>query len=351
MNRPTLLLCFAFVFFSSWHASAQLDISAKMSQYRYLLYEPVSVTVTLRNNTGNHLRFVDGAYLRLELRNVHGRTMAVNYPKHYSTKEELNPIHGLFLPSGATKSLDLPIHNFCNLQKPGEYELRIRVGHPRMRNDFRSRQQLFVIQQGNEVWSKEIGVPNPDSEGEIGIRRISILVFRADDADLYMMKIEDDDYVHAVARLGPHVTGLKPQIQIDALSHIHTLVQEGPRHWNLRIFDLNGKQNTYRMYMYDGTNPRLIYDPDLGRVMVSGGRLAVDGVDFNIGGQRLSEDLAEIARGGPGAPDAPTIDDEPSSLPTAPGPPAPLRNEFISEEALNVLTAPVDTLDEVSPLD
>ena len=296
MKRSILLL--GFLCLLGFQASAQLDISAKMSQYRYLLYEPVTVTITLRNNTGNHLRFVDGAYLRLEVLNTHGRELEINYPKHYSTKEELNPIHGLFLASGATKSLDLPIHNLCNLQKPGEYELRVRVGHPRMRTDFRSRQELFVIQKGNEVWTKQVGVPSPDSEGEIRTRDVSILVFRADDGDLYMLKIEDEDYVHAVARLGPHVTGLKPQIQIDARSHIHTLVQEGPRQWNYRVFDIRGQQQSYRMYIFDGSNPRLIYDPDLGRVMVSGGRLAIDGVDYNVGGSRLPEGVEEIAQTG-----------------------------------------------------
>jgi hypothetical protein len=344
MNRPTLFLGFLVLF--AWQASAQLDISAKMSHYRYLMYEPVVVTVTLRNNTGNHLRFVDEAYLRLEVRDTHGRELAINYPKHYSTKQELNPIHGLFLASGATKSLDLPIHNLCNLQKAGEYELRVRVGHPRMRSDFRSRQQLFVVQQGNEVWSKEVGVPNPDSEGEIQTRRVAVLIFRADDGDLYMMKIEDDNYVHAVARLGPHVTGLKPQIQIDARSHIHTLVQEGPRQWNYRVFDVGGHQQSYRMYIFDGSNPRLIYDPDLGRVMVSGGRLGIDGVDYNVGGSRLSQDLADAAQGTAGTPV-----EEPSASPQPPESPAPLRNQFISEEALNVLTAPVDTLEEVAPLE
>jgi hypothetical protein len=347
MKRRLFLLCFAFVFCASWEASAQLDISAKMSQYRYLLYEPVAVTVTLRNNTGNHLRFVDEAYLRLEVRDTHGRELEIQYPKHYSTKTELNPIYGLFLSSGATKSLELPIHNFCNLQKAGEYELRIRVGHPRMRSDFRSRQERFVVQAGNEVWSKDVGVPNPDSDGEINTRRISLLLFRADAGDLMMMKIEDENYVYAVARLGVHLSGLKPQVQVDALSHIHTMVQEGPRQWNYRVFDIGGRQNTFRMYIYNGTNPRLIYDPDLGRVMVSGGRLAVDGVDFNVGGQRLPDELAEIARGTPNS----TTNDSASGPPTPPEAPAPLRNQFISEDALNVLTAPVDTLEEVAPLD
>ena len=72
-------------------------------------------------------------------------------------------------------------------------------------------------------------------------------------------------------------------LSIDARSHFHFLTQTQPRLFSYWIFDPNGKIKKTAHYMVDPAFPipRMIRDPDIGRVMVVGGVRAKEGVDYN----------------------------------------------------------------------
>ena len=115
------------------------------------------------------------------------------------------------------------------------------------------------------------------------MRTCSINVLHQTNGELlYYLKIEDDEYVHSIVRLCPKIFGIDPQVEVDALSRIHTLLQILPRLFKYRIFDLNGKLKQETTYLYHATQPRLMLDQEFGMVKVTGGRIAQDGIDYNV---------------------------------------------------------------------
>lgn len=258
---------------------AQLGLQVECERYRHLAYEPVELSVKVRNYSGNPLNFGAGGSMVLTVRH-NGKIL----PSSLSQELGKNPIHGLTLPAGGEKTLDLQINNFAPIQKAGEYEAVLMVGHERLPNAYRSRPTRFSVEVGASVWERSVGVPRPNSDGPIRTRKISVVRFRGDDGAMFMLRIEDASYVYAVRPLGASIIGVKPEGEIDARSFIHTLVRTAPRQFDYRVFDLSGTQKDHKIYLYEGSNPRLVRDPDLGRVMVAGGRQAVEGVDYNLQG-------------------------------------------------------------------
>jgi len=87
--------------------------------------------------------------------------------------------------------------------------------------------------------------------------------------------------VYGITRLGPRIGGAVPSCDVDAMSNIHTLIQVCSRFYSYRVYDHAANLLQDKYYKSEKTLPRLTRDPEVGRVMVTGGRAAVPGVDFN----------------------------------------------------------------------
>ena len=278
--KKLICLIAVFVVMIPFDIYGQVSLSLSTDRERYIRFEPIEVTVSLKNYSGQNLYFDGtqrdgGGYLEFNITNTAGkRVLQIN--------QDLEPARDLVLLPGATKSVTLIISTFFDLQSEDDYELRVRVGHRRFEHDFLSKPIRFQVRGGVEVWSRVVGLPNLMSRERIETRKCSLNTIHYDDGDRYFLRIEDDNYVYATLRLGPRVLGFTPQCEADALSRIHTLIQTAPRLLNYRIFDLTGdiKHNNY--YVVEGSLPALSRDPDLGTVTVKGGRKAKEGVDFNV---------------------------------------------------------------------
>ncbi len=259
-------------------ANAQITVDVSTEFERYIAFEPVRVTVTLKNISGQTLYFgedaTDGGHLIFEIKNLKGIPVS-------TSGKEFDPIANLVLSPGVVKTLVVPISDYFVLQEEDDYHLTARVGHPRLSSDYLSTPKLFQVRDGIEVWAHDVGFPGIEGDGPISTRRCTLNMFHHGDGDFYYLQIEDHDYVYAVARLGPRVQGIRPQCDIDALSRVHTLIQAAPRLFRYRVFDLNGDLKMDSVYIVENTMPRLINDPDVGRILVYGGKIAVDGVDYN----------------------------------------------------------------------
>lgn len=270
--------------------SAQVSLTVEADRERYIAYEPVEMTVTVRNDTGNRLYFGEkGEYgaLRLVVTNLRGEPVGTLTGK-------VNPAAGLLLPTGARKSITVPINSYFNVKAHGDYEVRARLTHRRLPTDFLSERVFFQVRDGAPLWERTVGMPvSTDSAQVIPMRHCSVNVFHSDGRDICFLRIQDDDYVYATVRLGPRVKSVDPQCEVDARSRIHILMQVEPRFFRYLVYDLNGELEKKAVYMAELSGPQklfitrddvphLIRDPDIGRVMVSGGRVAVDGVDYNI---------------------------------------------------------------------
>jgi hypothetical protein len=278
MHRPYLYVALFLVIGSSVNVCGQLSLGVKAAKQQFIQFEPIEIEVTIRNYSGETLTFTTDDAI--------SGGLAFNITDKQSDLVEarsksFNPASGLILPPGSTRRMVLAINQHFDLQQPTDYELIARIGHRRLKYDYKAEPVRFKVRAGNQVWHRQIGVPGGRVNDEIPIRDVSINMFHGDDGDLFYLKIEDENDVYAVIRLGPRVQGIQPQAEIDALNQIHVLVQMAPQMFSYQMIDLAGKIKQNKLYTVGRSMPRLIRDPDVGRVMVIGGKLAVDGIDFN----------------------------------------------------------------------
>ncbi len=267
------------ILFSVFSGFSQISISISTDQHRYISFEPIKVTITLRNYSGHSLHFGDsvneGGYLKFHIKSSKGNEIQ-------PVEGEFNPVSNLVLSAGIVKSITLSLTNYYALQGHNDFEMRARVGHRRLATDQISNPIYFQTRIGRSIWTRTVGLPAVSDGNFIQTRTCSINVFNMNKGDIYYLKIEDEDYVHSVVRLGPRIIGIQPESDIDALSRIHTLVQTVPRLFKHRVFDINGNLKQETAYIYESTQPRLVRDSEFGTIRVQGGKIAQEGIDYNI---------------------------------------------------------------------
>ena len=277
-HRIPLKLALLLVAFGSPFSLAQIAIGLRSDRTKYLRYEPVNLEVILRNYTGNTLVFglnPKEGFLRFRIKRPDQRPVL-------PLGVERNPASGLILGAGETKTLTITINTLFDMKRPGIYEIRVVVGHPRLANDYLSDAVTLEIREGTTLISRRIGIPTSNSTASIQYRDVHFLLFHGDKGDIYCLRVEDAKNVYGVVRLGPHIAGVEPQMDVDAVSNIHVLFMTRPRLFVYRVYDydLNLKEDRY--FALDSTLPRLVRDPELGQVRVRGGRPAVEGVDYRL---------------------------------------------------------------------
>ncbi|MFM1547883.1 MAG: hypothetical protein ACKJSG_00650 [Lentisphaeria bacterium] len=264
----------------------QIAVTVSTDSNRYIQYEAIDVKVTLRNYSGETLSFNRDSEISGELKfRIQDKDKNLLEP----LSQSFNPAVGLVLPPGTTRELSLPINQFYDLQDDKEYELVARIGHRRLRDQYESKPCRFRVNSGSRVWHQQVGSPSRSPEEAIAVRDVSINMFDGERGDLFYLQIEDKNLVYAVIRLGPRVQGIEPQAEVDALNQVHVLVQIAPELFRYRMIDLDGKVTQSKLYTIGRVMPKLIRDPDIGRVMVTGGKVALDGVDYNIRAVPLGE--------------------------------------------------------------
>ena len=277
-------LGFAALSLQTFECSAQIGITLATDRRKYMRYEPIRARILLRNYSANTLVFSGEAankgYLLFDIETA-------DQMGTRATDPAVNPVADLILGAGETRQLVLVLNNLYNLQKEGVYRITAQIGHPRLPNDYKSKTVTVEVRDGAAVWSRTVGLPAVGVAAPIKSREVSLLAFHEDPGDLYCLRVEDDEMVYGVVRLGARLGGAEPDCDMDAVSNVHTLLQVRPRLYAYRVYDYNVKLKQEKYFIPEGESlPRLARDPDIGRIMVTGGRVAVEGVDYEVLGAR-----------------------------------------------------------------
>lgn len=259
-------------------ARAQLGIALSAGESKFLRYEPVELTVTLRNYSGNTLTFgEEGAnrgYLFFQLDRHDGRRVRELRP-------EGNPVVGLVLNAGETKALTVPLNDLFDLHAPGSYTAKAQVGHARLSHDYQSETVTFDVREGLTVLSRHVGLPGGDGEAKIKKLTVSLVLFQGEREAIYCLRVEDDRLVYGTIRLGRQISSSEPEMDADATSDVHVLLQVAARVYSYQVYSLTGGQVRLRQekyYLPGEAVPRLSRSP--GFITVVNGRPAVEGVDY-----------------------------------------------------------------------
>ena len=276
---PRLLgIALALTGLAGGQAGAQLRLNVSCDRGRYIIHEPVQVTLRIRNDSGNALSFGEAAPGRPLLSLVCQREDATTR----ETREADALIRGLELAPGQEKTLTFAINDNFGLARPGRFAITAQVGHPRFQSDLRTQPAQFEVREGTPEWSHDLGVPALDPEAPIRDRRATLLVFPEEKFDIYCLQIQDDDTLYALLRLGRRIIAAPPQCEIDAMSNIHVLMRLRSRLLVHRVYDYNGSLRQQKFYGLSSTTPELYRDTQTGRVSVVGGKMAQEGVDYTL---------------------------------------------------------------------
>ena len=256
---------------------AQLSIAVKTDRRHYLRYEPIEVAIQLRNYSGNTLIFGDAeganrGYLRFVVDRPEGTPVR-------QIDRSLNPVEDLILGAGENRELRLNLTLFFDLRGEGSYVITAQIGHQRLPSDYRSAPVSIDVREGVPVITRNLGLPQTDGGAVIRAVTASLLLFHDGEEWLYCLRAETDTDVLGTVRLGPQISGSQPQMDADASSDIHVLVQLRSRLFLYAVYgitDSGVRLRQRRYYKPDQYGPRLTQAP--GFLHVVGGLPAEEGV-------------------------------------------------------------------------
>jgi len=261
---------------------AQLGIALESNFDRYLRYEPIEITVVIRNYSGNTLVFSDeGSTNRGHLFftiETHGNAPVKR------VDSRANPVTDLVLGAGETRELSLALNTIYDLQNEGGYTVTAQIGHRRLPNDYQSNPITFEVREGIPIVTRNLGLPSTSSTAAIQALKASLLLFNDGKGALYCLRVEDDTNVYGTVRLGPQIAGAPPQMDADAASDIHVLLQSAPRLYSYSVYTIKNREvrlRQQRFYVAETDVPTLTREP--GYLKVINGRPAVEGEDYEIG--------------------------------------------------------------------
>ena len=312
-----MLLCLAagIFLFLPCAVKAQIAIDLSMNRQNYIQFEKVFAKVVMRNDSGHAIAFGHDEKLQGEL--LFEIRDSLNVPVKKIT-QATPPMVGTILKAGETKEFIVPITRYYNLNVPGKYKIMAYVTHALLKDEYRSNDCFFNVSEGHLLWSRSVGIPeflnvaaktkddSGDKDKKIGTRLFNIRTIYEGSRRVYYLVVEDDKTVFSIKRFGLEIGDEQPQFDTDNFSRLHILLPLSPRIFSYFVFDIKGVLEKREVYKKTTTIPTLVNDPKNGSIILAGGELAKQGVDY----KDSTEEKAEKPES-PAKPDTPEKPEKP----------------------------------------
>ena len=270
-------------FFCPIMAFAQLAMKLELNRKNFIRFENIYAKITLRNLSAHPLIFGSHSNLKgqleFDIETASGKKVALPVKNHlYSS------LFGEIIEPGKTESVVVSLSKMYKLKTVGEYKIKAIITHPQLPDSYQSNSVDFKVTAGTTAWKAIVGVPTTgklkDKE-KIKKREYKLLSFFDGMNRVYSLLVEGNKRVYGVARIGYDIGNLKPECKIDRLSKIHILIQSSPKIYSYYVYDTDCHLDVREVYKKKGnTDPRLIRNPDTGKVFVAGGVSAKEGSDY-----------------------------------------------------------------------
>ena len=257
----------------------QIGVSIMLNRRSFMVYEHIYACVTLRNDSGRPLMFGSRpelqGFILFDIRDDNNRPVSRIPGREIS-------VTGLYLGPGELKNMVIPLSRYYDLTKPGRYRVYAYVSHNVLPREFRSKDAMFTVSEGLEVWKRTVGLPalTGDKTPTGGERTYSILILDDGGFRSYYLKVEDPGRILAVTRIGNMVGYEKFQAEVDMMCRIHLLMPVSPRIFHYMSFNVDGSTLASSYWKTTGTIPMLFRDEKTGLVTRIGGDEARKGVDY-----------------------------------------------------------------------
>jgi len=260
------LVVLALALFGFIHCgSAQLQVDIKLKRTLYVSYEPILITVSMTNLSGNPLPLSDANdnhWFGFQIETLDGRPIAprsVNY-----TNESLVLEAGQKLSRTVNLTPLFPIGEF------GGYRIRAAIYAATLKRFFNSPALNIEITDGRPVFQKIVGVPD-GMPGAGETREITAMTHRLPNSTQLYLRIENKKggTVFCTHRLGRLVSYGTPEIILDQKNQVHILQNAAPKSFLYSHIGLNGEVLQRKTYSQIVKRPILREGPD-GKIQVIG---------------------------------------------------------------------------------
>ena len=281
MKTRLLIIMAAILSMAITDAWAQVGLKLIAEHDKYLKYEPIKMTLLVRNYSGNTLLFGEVGDTQGGL---HFDVMSRSGIPAPSLGAKANPISGMVFAPGECKQLSFTLNSLFDLQRDDYYTITAYVEHKRMAQGFKSNTINFEVRDGIIITKRTIGLPTEKQDDLIKNVTASLLRFNeGNHSEIYCLRIEDEKSVYGTFRLGPYIIGGRPQLDADGTSAIHVLVQVSSRLYSYAVYSLIKGKAVLRMqryYLPDNGTPML--SRSTGYLKILYAKPAVEGVDYQI---------------------------------------------------------------------
>jgi hypothetical protein len=253
------LLCFLH------SGSAQLQVDIKLKRTLYISYEPILITVSLTNLSGNPLPLSDADgnhWFGFQIETLDGRPIA---PRSLGYTNE-----PLVLESGQKLSRTVNLTPLFPIGEFGGYRVRAAIYAASLKRYFNSPPLNIEITDGRPIFQKTVGVPE-GMPGAGETRNITVLTNRLPNSTQLYLRIENAQggTVFCTHRLGRLVSYGTPEIILDKKNQIHVLQNMAPKAFLYSHIGLNGEVLQRKIYSQIVKRPILREGSD-GKIQVIG---------------------------------------------------------------------------------
>lgn len=252
--------------------ASTVTVDVSLDQQQFLVGEEVRVIVRVTNFSGQPLELgKDNSWLSFSVE---------SREKHFMEKYgDPNVIGAFTLQSSKSATKRVNIAPYFNIQKPGRYEVKVRVRIPQWNIEVASRPVGFDVVRGAKLREIQFGVPAGEGESDrTPVIRKYILQQAQYQKELKLyIRLTDESEARTlklfpIARMESFGS---PDAQLDKFSNLHVLHRSGQHSFTLCSMNPSGQILTLNRYDFHGdSRPRLALDGN-GRIFVRGGKRVV----------------------------------------------------------------------------
>lgn len=233
-----LALLFSVYVAAAWSLQAQVTVDLSLSQDHFLAGESMPVTVRIVNRSGQSLHFgKDPAWLTFAVESKDGYVVI---------KKGETPVDDVdfTLASAKLGKMQFDIAPYFSFSKPGRYTVSASVVIREWNQVVSSAPTSFDIIIGSKMWEQEVGLPKAPGEesGPPEIRRYTLhqANYLRSRLMLYVQISDLRGKIYKVFPIGPLLSFGQPEPQVDRLSNLHILYQDGQRSYSYTVIDPHG---------------------------------------------------------------------------------------------------------------
>ena len=246
---------------------AQLQVDIKLKRTLYISYEPILITVSLTNLTGNPLPLQDADgnhWFGFQVETLDGRPIA---PRSSNYANE-----PLVLDAGQKLTRTVNLTPLFPIGEFGGYRIRAAIYAETLKRSFNSPSLNIEITDGRPVFEKTLGIPE-GMQGAGETRNVTVLTHRLPNSTQLYIRIENakGGTVFCTHRLGRLVSYGTPEILVDDKNQIHILQNVAPKVFLYSHIGLNGEVVARKTYSQIVKRPILHAGED-GKMQVIGAR-------------------------------------------------------------------------------